>query len=160
MALASSGIAAAQDFVVINKDARVFDQPKSSAYVTTNNDGEDVVLKAGMAFKKTKAETGWDKVEYTPGLNGFILQSLEATPAAIGVPKPGSYTAANSGEKAEVTNTGSAWTIKSPKGSYKGSLHNNVVVFVDEFSNPVYTLLVLSGKPILMSYDNAVTHFF
>lgn len=153
-------VAYGQHYVVILKEAQVFDAPNANTYKTLNQDGQEVILSSGMAFKYSDSQNGWDKVEYTPGLNGYILHSLEASNTQLAQPKSGKYTCTNSKDKVTITNNNSEWKATSIKGEFDGKEFENVLVFYDRFGNPYYTLVVVNGTPLLMSYDNEVTKFF
>lgn len=153
----------AQNYVVIGQQAQVFDGPSAKSYATTNQQSSYVFLFPGMVFPKVGTQNGWDKVIYTPGLTGFILNSLETPEAKLGTPKPGKYTVANDEKNKEsvtiADNGNGSWSLTSPNGTFEGKQYGKIVVFLDKFTNPVYSLVVLGGKPIVMSYDNAVTYF-
>ncbi|MCM1152795.1 MAG: hypothetical protein NC328_03975 [Muribaculum sp.] len=154
------GIIKAQNYVVIAKEAQVYDAPKANTYKTLNQDGQEVILSVGMAFKMNDSQNGWDKVEYTPGLNGYILHSQEATDGELGMPQSGKYQCRNINDSVTVTQNGEEWMAISSKGEFNGEQIGKVLVFKDRFGNPYYTLVVLNGTPLLMTYDNAVTHLF
>lgn len=61
--------AMSQSYVVLAKDAKVFDEPNPT-YVTLNQKNKEVAPVAGMAFKKIEDKAGWSMVEYSPGLRG------------------------------------------------------------------------------------------
>lgn len=154
-------MASAQSYIVIAKESRIFDQPNVRSYPTTNTSGTDVVLVRGMAFKSIGGiQNGWYKIEYTPGLNAFILQSQIADSAKLGMPASGIYSIANSMAKLTVTLEGNEWKATDGTSSYSGSIYENVVVFTDKFGNTAYTLVVLEGNPMVFSYNNDITKFF
>lgn len=151
----------ADDFIVITHEGKVFDQPNAKSYSTTNKDGEDVVISDGMVFKKKESRQGWDMIEYSPGLNGFILQSLEATPGTLKTPSPGVLPIANnSGVTADIKRDGDNWSATVNGHKYAGQLHDNVVVFFSAHGDIILSLVNKGGKNLVFSYDNDVTHFF
>lgn len=150
----------AQTFVVIGKESRIFDRPNVKSYATTNMSGQDVVLQPGMAFKlaATPAD-GWVKIEYTPGLNAFMLESQTAPESSLGIPKPGKYPIANNpGSSIDVVFSGK-WSANDGKETYDGLESGKAVIFTDKFGNTVYSLVVLGGKPVAYSYNNDLTKF-
>lgn len=78
MALMSSSVIMADDYVVIFKESKVFDEPNASGYVTKNQNDEEVTVKSGMAFKIVDKKTGWDMIEYSPGLRAMLMQNVAA----------------------------------------------------------------------------------
>lgn len=161
VAAMSAFMAEADDYVVIGHEGKVFDSPKTKSYTTTNQEGEDVVVKEGMVFKKKESRQGWDLIEYTPGLNGFILQSLEAEANSLKTPAAGSYTVANNPEaKVTVAKEGTNWIATSGAKKYSGQLHDGAVIFYDADGNIALSLVVLNGTPVVFDYDNTLTRFF
>ena len=152
----------AQELVVIGKESKVYDSPNVKGYATTNRQGQNVVLSQGMVFVKSGSDHGWDLVEYTPGLKGYILQSLEMDQATLHEPKAGNYTVKNnSSKKVEISGSGVAWVLNVPGGKpLAGSKVGKVIVFRNEFGNVVYSLISTPSGPVVMDYDNKVTSFF
>lgn len=151
-----------QSYVVVASESRVFDQPNVKSYPTTNTSGADVILVRGMVFKSIGTpQNGWDKIEYTPGLNAFVLQSQLASASMLATPRAGVYNVANhSATKLTVTSEGSSWKASDGTSDYPGTLADNTVVFTDKFGNMAYSLVVMDGKPIVFSYNNDITKFF
>lgn len=149
------------DYTVVAAKAKVFDQPSATGYVTQNAQNQDVTVTPGMAFKVTDSEGGWDVVEYSPGLRGYIMKTIEAAPSSLGAPAPGSYKVANHpSETVTVSNDGGKWSIRSGNSLCAGAAYGKVVVFTDAQGNQAYTLVCLNGTQTVMTYSNAVTKFF
>lgn len=154
-----AGLAQPDSYIALTKEAKIFDQPNNKSYPTTNQNGDTVILSPGMVFPLTSNEKGWCLIQYTPGLQGYIFSPLTATPSILGTPKAGIYKTANSQETVTVSNEGSNWTISNGSKTFKGALNDNIVVFKNEFSNIVYSLVVLDNVPIVFNYDNSLTKF-
>lgn len=153
--------AMAQDYVVIGHEGYVFDKPNSKSYITTNQMGENVELLPGMVFRCAESRDGWDLIEYTPGLRGFILKAIESGAGSLGTPVPGVYPVANKpGSEAKIEANGSNWTATLDGVSYSGAIHDGALVFFDSQANPALSLVVSGGQPIVFSYDNSLTRFF
>lgn len=150
----------AQSYVVIDREANVYDQPNSKQYVTTNMNGDEVKLSRGMVFKKVESATGFDKIEYTPGINGFVLSSIEVPASALKAPQPGTYPIANaSGKSVTVEKTGTDWSATLDGKKYSGIDQGNIILFYGSDSNPIVSLVNLSGTPVAITYDNTYTRF-
>lgn len=161
LAIAFTGMAHAQSYVAVNTSTKVFDQASAQGYVTQNQQGKDVVLSAGMAFKNTDATPGWDVIEYTPGLRGYIMKTNEVPEAQLRMPSAGSYKVANEPSVVlAVTENGGVWEAKAGNVSYKGKSFGKIVVFFAKDGNQAYTLLDYGKGPVAMSYSNKITNFF
>jgi len=150
------------DLIVIDRDSKVYDTPSVKGYATTNRSGVEVRLSRGMVFPKSSSDGGWDMIEYTPGLKGYILASQEIHPRLLKEPKAGKYMIANNKSKSvEITGSGLAWVISTPDGkSIAGTRIDNILVFKNEFGNIAYSLVSLPSGPVVMDYDNRLTDFF
>lgn len=158
----TSVVLQADDYVVVGHDGKVFDSANAKGYATTNQNGDEVVVSDGMVFKKKDSRTqGWDLIEYSPGLNGFILQSLEEKPAALKVPSAGSYKVVNNpSATVNVTRDGDSWVLSTGSSKYFGQLHDGAVVFFNSHGDVAFSLVSKGGKTYVFSYDNAITKFF
>ncbi len=154
----------AQNYVVISNESRLFDQPNVKSYPTTNTSGVNVILSPGMIFKQVgEAQNGWIKVEYTPGLNAFMLQSQTATTGMLSVPSPGKYKISNDSEKTlSIARNGNEWTANDGDQIYASISTGNesMLVFPDQFGNPIYSVTDLNGEIIVVCYKNDLTKFF
>ncbi len=150
----------AQNLIVMSKEGRVFDQPNNKSYPTTNRNGENVILSPGMVFPSSNKENGWVMIQYTPGLQGYIFSQLTAGSDLLGKPVGGKYITANSNKPVEIYNSGNQWKINVSNNTFDGEESENIVIFKNEFSNIVYSLVVLNGKPLVMDYNNEITKFF
>lgn len=160
IAAAMALTASAQSYVVIDREANVYDQPNSKQYVTTNMNGDEIKLVKGMAFKKVESAPGFDKIEYTPGINGFVLSSIEVPASALKAPQPGTYPIANaSGKSVTVEKTGVDWSATLDGKKYSGIDQGNIILFYGADSYPVVSLVNLSGTPVVITYDNKYTRF-
>lgn len=149
----------ADDFIIVGKDTKVFDEPNAKGYVTLNTKNEEVVLMPGMAFKTLECSQGWHVIEYSPGLRGYM--SEQATAAATKYPVSGSYTVKNApAKKLNATCTSGIWTAKVGDMQYRGESYGNVVIFVDGEGHPSYSITDLGAGPIVYTYDNSVTKYF
>lgn len=159
--LSLGSIACADDYVVIAHEGKVYDRPNSKSYATTNQNGDEIVVKEGMVFKKRETREGWDLIEYTPGLSGFILQYLEATPASLKSPAVGTYSVSNQdGKNIVISQEGTTWVAAFEGKKYAGQKHDGAVVFYDADSNIAFSLVNIGGTPVVVNYDNSVTNFF
>lgn len=162
-ALLCACASSARDFVVITKEAKVFEKPSTKAYATTNREGNDVNLAPGQAFECLETKEGWHKIVYSPGLKGYILDLMCAPASALKMPAPGSYKIANdAADTLKAEKNAAGWTAKSTKHpvQLRGEVCGNVIVFAASDGIPVYTLTVLDGKHVAMAYDNALTNYF
>lgn len=80
----------AQNYAAIAGESRVFDKPNVKSYATTNTSGQEIILMPGMVFSVSPAQSGWNKIEYTPGINAFVMNSQLAQQSQISAPKTGS----------------------------------------------------------------------
>lgn len=150
------------DYVVIAKATKVYDNPGAKSYVTTSRAGVEVEVSPGMVFKRVETRQGWDMVEYTPGLRGFILSTAEVPASSLLSPSAGSYKVANEPSRTiDIRHEGDEWSATSSDGkTYSGSGDGNVIVFIDASANIVYSLVRTSQGSQVFTYDNAVTGFF
>lgn len=162
-ALLYATYAQARDFVVIAKEAKVFEKPNTKAYATTNREGNDVNLSSGQAFECLETKDGWHKIVYSPGLKGYILDLMCAPASSLKMPQPGSYKVGNdAADTLKAVKNAAGWTASSTKHpvQLRGEVFGNVIVFAASDGVPVYSLTVLSGKPVAMAYDNSITKYF
>lgn len=159
--LLSAFQAFSQSYVVVNIDTKVFDQPNAQEYVTQNQQGQDVVLSPGMAFLNTDSTPGWDVIEYTPGLRGYIMKTNEVAASALKAPAPGAYKVNNNpSQTVTVAHANGAWSLKAGAAPLSGKAFGNIIVFFDKNGNQAYTLVDYGKGPVVMTYSNSVTHFF
>lgn len=158
----SAGIALGGNVVVIAKDSKVFETPiAKDEYAALNKDDVAVILKSGMAFPLLEQKGGWYVVEYTPGLRGMVMQNVIAADAIIKTPAAGLYKVANNpNESVTVTNNGNSWNLKSGDKTFSGSQIDNTVIFCDSNGVQKYSLVNISGKPLVFNYDNSVTLYY
>ncbi len=150
----------ADDFIAIAHEGKVYDSPNAK-YATTNRDGDDVVILDGMVFRKKEVRQGWDLIEYSPGLNGFIVQSLEVAPASLKPIAPGNYTVANNpGESVTLSKEGETWIATLPSGKFSGQMHDGVLVFFASDGSIALSAVNKGGKTTVYSYDNSITRYF
>lgn len=150
----------ADDFITVGHEGKVYDSPNAK-YATTNRDGDDVVVADGMVFKKKETRQGWDLVEYSPGLTGFIVQSLEVAPSMLKPVAPGEYPIENnSGVKVTLSRDGDNWTATLPSGKFYGQLHDGVLVFFASDGSVAMSAANKGGKTYVYSYDNDLTRYF
>ncbi len=152
----------ADDYIVIKNATKAFDMPiAKDEYASRNDNDEFVTLLPGMAFKVTEKKTGWDVIEYSPGLRGMVMQNMEIANTGLNKPIAGSYKVTNnSSENISISVNGNIWTLKSNGKSYSGRIFDNVVVFFDKDVNPAYTFVFMDGKPYVYNYSNKLTKFF
>ena len=156
--LSSAFSVCAEDFVAVTKNAKVYDEP-SGKYVTLNQNNEDVSPVPGMVFKSFEHTPGWYKIEYSPGLHGFIPEQVVSLISST--PQPGTYKVANNaGETVTVSKDGTSWSIMTGDKKYPGTENNNVIVFTNAKGDPAYSLVDLGNGGIVINYDNSVTKFF
>lgn len=152
----------AQNHIVIGAESKVFETPMAKdEYAATNADDQQVVLQPGMAFAAKEEKGGWYVIEYSPGLRGMVTQNVVADKSQLKAPVSGTYKLANQqGVSVRVDNDGGKWTLTSGDKKYNGVADSVSVIFLDDAGNQMYSLTSLSGKPLLFTYDNAVTKFF
>lgn len=151
--------AMADTYIVVNKNAKVFDEPKATGYVTLNQKNEEVTILPGMVFKSLENQQGWNMVEYSPGLRGYISDQVKHAKCLL--PKAGTYKVGNKpADKLTIELKDNVWNATIGGKTFQGKSFNNIVVFFDEKKNPIYSLVDLGEGPIVMTYDNAVTRFF
>lgn len=157
--LALSTSMAADTFIAVNKETKVFDEPDATGYVTLNQKNEEVTALPGMVFKSSENKGGWNLVEYSPGLRGYISDQVKQSKFVL--PKAGTYKVANKpADKLTVECNGDKWTATVAGKTYQGESSGNIVVFLDDRNTPAYSLVDFGNGPIVMTYDNSVTKFF
>ena len=149
----------ADTFIAVNKEAKVFDEPDATGYVTLNQKNEEVTALPGMVFKLSENKGGWNLVEYSPGLRGYISDQVKQSKFIL--PKAGTYKVANKPtDKITVVTNAGKWSASIGGKTYQGDLSGNIVVFFDDKKMPAYSLVDFGNGPIVMTYDNSVTKFF
>lgn len=161
--LVASFSASADNFVVLATDAKVFDTPKAGSYVTTNRDGNEVVLLSGMAVKSKDLVSGWHLVEYSPGLNGYLMDAMTVAPAKISAIKAGKYSVSNNpSEHITIMSDGKKWSAVSSSNPavMDAEMINNVLIIYNKKGDVAYSAGIVSGKPTVFTYSNDITKFF
>lgn len=148
---------AAESYLVVSSPAKVYDQPSAKGYVTTNRQDEDVILKPGMAFIVEETNAGWHKIQYSPGIRGFIMDSSVEKQAVL--PAAGTFKVVNTSEDAVLAYSGTEWTLTVNGKTLKGRVIGSVIVFNNEFGNPSYIVTKTGGKTYIFNYDNNITNF-
>lgn len=162
MGMAGCAFLSAGNFIVISKDTKVFETPvaKDECAALNNND-QPVIIKAGMAYKIAEKKAGWYVIEYSPGLRGMVMENVVASEASLKAPVGGTYKVANNpSESVTITSGPSGWELKSGGNSFKGTQDGNVVVFTSSDSTHAYTVVNMTGTPVVYNYSNSVTKFF
>lgn len=158
VALATSFVRA-DNFMAVGIQGKVFDEPKSTGYVTLNSKNEEVTVIPGMAFKVLESQNGWNIIEYSPGLRGYLSDEVKASKSIM--PKAGAYNVSNNkGEKVNITLEAGNWTATSGNKQFKGKAEGNIIIFLDADGKPAYSLLDIGNGGVVMTYNNAVTKFF
>lgn len=148
----------ADNYVAIAKNGNVYDEANAK-YITVNQNNEDVNIIPGMVFKTSEHTPGWYKVEYSPGLHGFIPDQISASDFKS--LSPGDFNVSNNpGQKITIQSSGEEWTGIIEGKTYKGIKNDNIIVFVDESGNILFSLVDIGNGPMVMTYDNSVTKFF
>lgn len=148
----------AQNYVVVGKDGKVFDEANTK-YVTLNQKNDEVTVIPGMVFKSLEKSPGWFQIEYSPGLRAYIPEQICV--AGFKTPVAGEYSVKNSpSNKVSISQSGNEWTVTDSKSTYKGNNLNNILVFFDESKNPVYSYVDMGDGPVIINYANSVTNFF
>lgn len=156
--LFSQTLYAEDTFIVVGKQAKVFDTPNAKGYVTLNQKNEEVVLLPGMAFKSHEDSKGWTLIEYSPGLRGYVANPMLVSPSEV---IPGSYKISNhTGKILHAEKNANGWTGTVDSKAYEGKAFGNVVIFFDDKKNPAYSLVDCGAGPIVVSYANEITKFF
>lgn len=150
--------ASAEDYIIIGKETKVFENPTTKSYAVTNRFDEEITLQPGMAFPVIETAQGWARIEYTPGLKGYIQVLSEAKttsrPTAI---RAGKYEIANLPcEKLEIV-MAPKLSARDTSATYDGEAEDNILLFRDQFGNPAYTAVILDGHTIIYSYDPKLT---
>lgn len=152
----------AEDMLIIGKDTKVFETTVAKdEYAAVNQNDEPVILRQGMTFGIKEKKAGWYVVEYTSGLRGMVMQNVVADDATVKNPTPGTYKVTNNPtETVTITNNGSTWNLTSGNKSFSGATSGKSVTFTNANGNVEYTLVNISGKPMVYNYNNSVTKFF
>lgn len=158
-ALALSLSALGEEYIIVGKDAKVFDEPNAKGYVTLNRKNEEVILTPGMIFKTLENSKGWYIIEYSPGLRGYLSEQCKVT--TLNAPAPGVYAVANApSQKIDISTNADSWSATVGDTRYNGKAVGKVIVFTDNKGKMAYSLVDIGDGPIAISYDNAVTNFF
>lgn len=159
LSFTASIISYADNYIVVSKEAKIFDEPNSKGYVTLNTKNEEIIVLPGMVFKTLDSTQGWNLIEYSPGLRGYL--SEQVTCSSLKAPKSGSYSVKNSPtQKLEITGEGDKWSASIGDKHYNGKAFGNVIIFFDEKNVPVYSLVDMGVGSVVVTYDNNVTKFF
>ena len=151
----------AEGFVTLVRDSEVFDSPNTKGYVTKNFDGDDVKLSIGMIVPVQENKNSWSLVEFSPGLRGYIMDSVIAGASRLSAPKAGSYTVNNNQKEiVNISNVSGNWTLGYNGKNYTGKAIQGGVVFLNSDKQIAYSISVIDGKTYVYDYDNTVTHFF
>lgn len=152
----------AEDMLIIGKDTKVFETTVAKdEYAAVNQNDEPVILRQGMTFGIKEKKAGWYVVEYSSGLRGMVMQNVVADDATVKSPVAGTYKVTNNPtETVTITNNGSTWNLTSGNKSFSGATSGKSVTFTNTDGNVVYTLVNISGKPMVYNYNNSVTRFF
>lgn len=157
--LAALGCRATTPYVTVMKPGKVFDEPNAKGYVSLNTRNEEVNLVPGMVFKVIEKGNGWDIVEYSPGLRGYVPSQIIGQPDVL--PKGGTYKVANNPkETLTISTDGKGWKAISGTTILDGQIVGNAIIFSDKNGNQVYSLVELADGPVVMTYVGSVTGFF
>ena len=149
--------ALSNDYVAVAKDGNVYDEA-SAKYITVNQNNEDVAVVPGMVFVTAEHTPGWYKVEYSPGIHAFIPEQITAS--SLKPVTAGSYDIANNpGQKIVVTGNGNDWEASVDGKTYKGTLNENILVFLDN-NKVAFSVIDLGNGTIAITYDKSVTKFY
>ena len=149
----------ADDYVVVNKPAKVFDSPDATGYVTLNSKNEEVTIAPGMVFKSLESNNGWYIVEYSPGLRGYLSEQVTSTGNKL--PKAGNYKISNlQSRQLNATCENNVWKASVDGKTFPGKVFGNAVVFFSQNGQPAYSLVDLGNGPVAYTYDNSITKFF
>lgn len=158
LAIGATVTALANDYVAVAKEGNVYDEANAK-YITLNQNNEDVTLIPGMVFETSQRTPGWYKIEYSPGLHGFIPEQIAASTF-----KPivaGNYEVSNNpGQSINISQAGNDWNAEADGKSYKGQLFEDILIFRDNSNNIMFTLVDIGNGPIVITYDNKITKFF
>lgn len=148
--------------IVIGINTKVFETPiAKDEYAAVNQNDVPVILVVGMAFPVIEKNAGWYVIEYTSGLRGHVMQNVLADATAVKAPAPGTYNVSNNPkESVRISKSGDEWMLISGSNTFSGKADGHAVIFMDKDGHQVYSLCILSGKPMVYTYDNAVTKFF
>ncbi len=156
---ASASTAFADNYVVVNKPAKVFDTPNAKGYVSLNSKNEEVTIAPGMVFKSLESNNGWHMIEYSPGLRGYLSELVISSKTKL--PKAGVYKIANfQSRQLNAICENDVWKASVDGKDFKGKAFGNAIIFFSENGQPAYSLVDLGNGPVAHSYDNTVTKFF
>ena len=156
---ASTLPAIADNFVVVNKQAKVFDMPNTTGYVTLNSKNEEVSLTPGMVFKSLESSNGWHVIEYSPGLRGYLSELMVSSKNKL--PNAGVYKISNfQSRQLSASCENNVWKASVDGKNFTGKVFGNAIVFFAENGQPAYSLLDFGKGPVAFSYDNSITKFF
>lgn len=159
--ICSAFAARGEEYAVIMTDSKIYEEPNARGYVAKNMNDEEVTVSKGMVFKVLEKTNGWEIVEYTPGLRGYIMETVVAPSADLSAPVAGGYNPVNNpAEVANISNADGVWTISVNGHNLKGNKSGNVIVFLDDKNQMAYSLVVIDGRKMVYSYDNSLTKFF
>lgn len=151
----------AEGYATLVRDSEVFDSPNTKGYVTKNFDGDDVKLSVGMIVPVQESKNAWSLVEFSPGLRGYIMDSVIAKEARRSAPKAGSYNVTNNSKViVNISNADGSWTLGYNGKNYSGKAVDGGVIFLNADKQIAYSLSVVDGKAYVYDYSNTVTHFF
>ncbi|MDE6578314.1 MAG: hypothetical protein K2J82_08145 [Muribaculaceae bacterium] len=149
----------AENYVAVEKQAKIFDEPNVKGYVTLNTKNQEVSPIPGMIFKSLESNNGWQLVEYSPGLRGYLSDQFIGLPSRL--PSEGTYTVANNRNlKLIAHRTENGWTAEVNGLKYNGQVVDNAVIFFNSDNLPAFSLVDFGQGVIAISYDNNSTGFF
>lgn len=156
---ASAPTAFADDYVVVNKPAKVFDTPNTTGYVTLNSKNEEVTIAPGMVFKSLESNNGWHVIEYSPGLRGYLSELVVSSKNRL--PNAGVYKISNF-QSCQISASceNNVWKASVDGKIFSGKVFGNAVIFFAENGQPAYSLVDFGKGPVAFSYDNSITRFF
>lgn len=150
-----------QNYVVVNSATKIYEEPNARGYVARNTNDEEINVIPGMVFKRLDVLKGWDKVEYSPGLSGLIMETMLADNANLEIPDAGYYNPVNnSSETVNIACASGEWTLSVNGHNYKGTQYGPIVVFNTTSGEQMYTLVKINGKSVVCTYSNDITGFF
>ena len=151
----------AEELAVILTGSKIYEEPKATGYVAKNMDDREVTVEKGMVFKILDKANGWDIVEYSPGLRGYIMETVMASSSDLSDPLAGGYNPSNNPSVVvNISEADGVWTLSENGHNYKGIRNGKVVVFVDSKNQIAYSLVAINGNQIVYGYDNSLTKFF
>ena len=152
----------AQDFVVIGKESKVFEQPiAKDEYTALNQNDKPVILTPGMAYKVLDKKGGWYVIEYFPGLRGMVMQNVIADTSALSDPTPGNFKVTNNLEEiVSIKGSGVDWILTSGDKTFKGEEREKIIYFISSSGEYLYSVVNLNSEIKVYNYSNSVTKFF